>query len=79
MDRDTNNYVDMIAIMRAALDFYGCVPLILRAVGDGQSVLMMSYLKRWFPGLYKHLLISNGHWHSNGHFMLQVGRLITRG
>ena len=46
MDRDTNNYVDMVYIMRAALDFYGFVPLVLRAIGDGQSVLMLSYLKR---------------------------------
>lgn len=72
MDRDTNNYADMIFIIRTALEFYGFIPLILRCVGDGQSVLMLSYLKRFFPRIYKHVLISNGHWHSYGHFMLQV-------
>ena len=78
MDRDTNKYVDMVFILRTALEFYGFVPLILRAVGDGQSVLMLSYLKRFFPRLYKHVLIGNGHWHSQGHFMLQGFSLFYR-
>ena len=26
--------------------------------------------RRW-PDVYKHVLITNGHWHSHGHFMLQ--------
>ena len=37
----------------------------------GQSCITGSYLKRYWPDNYKHILITNGHFHSHGHFMLQ--------
>ena len=72
---DTNNVPDMLRIVRHARDHYGRTPLVLRMTGDGQSVITLSWLKRRWPEMYKHVLITNGHWHSHGHFMLQGVKL----
>ena len=45
--------------------------IIEASVGDGQSVLLMSYLKRHWPEVYKYLLVLNGGFHSSGHFQIQ--------
>ena len=39
------------------------------------QVITLSWLKKRWPEIYKHVLITNGHWHSHGHFMLQGVRL----
>lgn len=39
--------------------------------GDGQSVMLLSYLKRHWPEIYKQILILNGGFHSSGHFQIQ--------
>ena len=59
MECNTNSYFDMVRILRHAVQFYGAIPLVLRIIGDGQSVLMASYLKRHYPESYKHVLITN--------------------
>ena len=41
------------------------------SIGDGQSVLLTSYLKRHWPELYKQVIDLNGGWHSSGHFQIQ--------
>ena len=51
--------------------FYGAIPLVMRVIGDGQTCLTGSYVKRRWPDMYKHVLICNGNWHSSGHFQLQ--------
>ena len=75
MDCNTNSYRDIARILRHLLDHYGHIPLVLRITGDGQTVQFLSYVKRRYPDLFKHILITNGHWHSSGHFMLQGVRL----
>ena len=76
MKCDTNNTTDMIRIVRHAREHYdGRTPLVLRMTGDGQSIITLSWLKRRWPDMYKHVLITNGHWHSHGHFMLQGVKL----
>jgi len=47
------------------------VGVVNAATGDGQSVLLMSYLKRHWPEQYKSLLVLNGGFHSSGHFQIQ--------
>ena len=71
MDCNTNSYRDISKIVRHLQNQYGHIPLILRITGDGQTAQFLSYLKRRYPDLFKHVLVSNGNWHSNGHFMLQ--------
>ena len=75
MHVDTNNAPDMVRIVKHAKDHYGRRPLVLRMTGDGQSCITLSWLKRRFPEQYKNVLITNGHFHSHGHFMLQGVRL----
>ena len=76
MKCDTNNPSDMVRIVRHAREHYdGRTPLILRMTGDGQSIITLSWLKRRWPDMYKHVLITNGQWHSHGHFMLQAVKL----
>ena len=71
LDCNTNSYRDISRIVRHMHNHYGLIPLILRITGDGQTIQFLGYLKRRYPDLFKHVLISNGNWHSNGHFMLQ--------
>ena len=75
MGVDTNNAPDMVRIVRHAKEHYGRSPLVLRMTGDGQSCITLSWLKRRWPELYKNVLITNGHFHSHAHFMLQGVRL----
>ena len=44
-------------------------PEVLMCMGDGQSVLLLSYLKRRFPERYRHVLICCGNFHAFGHFL----------
>ena len=75
MHCDTNKIPDLVRIVSHAKQHYGRSPLVLRMTGDGQSVLTLSWLKRRWPEIYKNVLITNGHWHSHGHFMLQGVKL----
>ena len=75
MDCNTNSYRDLSRIVRHLLDHYGHIPLIMRITGDGQTAQFLCYLKRRYPHLYKNVLVTCGHWHSNGHFMLQGVKL----
>ena len=47
-------------IVEWAEDYVGGVPLVLKLLGDGQSVLRLRDLKRLFPHMYKHVLVTNG-------------------
>ena len=40
-----------------------------RAGGDGQLVLLLSYLKKRFPERYKNVLIDGGDFHAFAHMM----------
>ena len=40
-------------------------------LGDGQSALLLSYLKRRWPDIYKEVLILCGGFHGSGHFQIQ--------
>ena len=71
MNCDTAKITDLVRIFEHFHRIYGCIPLVLRVTGDGQSVKVASLLKRYWPDLYKHVLITNGHWHSSAHFLIQ--------
>ena len=43
--------------------------IILALISDGQSMLLLLYLKRRFPERYRHILILCGNFHAFGHFM----------
>ena len=75
MNCDTNTVPDMVRIVNHVREYYGRTPLVQRMTGDGQSVITLSWLKRRWPEMYKHVLITNGQWHSHGHFMLQAVKL----
>ena len=73
MKTDTAKLSDLVKIIDHMVKCNGGVtPLVLRILGDGQSCLTASYIKRHWPELYKFVLITNGHFHSAGHFQLQV-------
>lgn len=59
-------------IVEWAEDYVGGVPLVLKLLGDGQSVLRLRDLKRLFPHMYKHVLVTNGPFHSAAHFSFSV-------
>jgi hypothetical protein len=64
MRTDTAKLEDGVKILNHYVKWRGRKALIQVAIGDGQSVLMLSYLKRHWPDTYKHVLIMNGHFHS---------------
>ena len=68
-DVNTQSYVDMISIIAWCVTFLKVTPIILHLIGDGQSVLRLRDLKRLHPHRYKHVVIGNGHFHSNAHSM----------
>lgn len=65
---NTASYVDMMRIIGWMHAYIGGIPLVLHVIGDGQSVLRMRDLKRLRPRWYRHVLVSNGHFHSSVHF-----------
>lgn len=72
---DTKSYIDMMRIIAWMESYVGGEPLVLHVIGDGQSLLRMRDLKRLFPDSFKHVLISNGHFHSSAHFQFAVCRM----
>lgn len=64
MDTDTSAISDGVKIIAHYKDFKRGQRLVSVFIGDGQTCLTLSYLKRRWPNLYKHILIMNGHFHS---------------
>lgn len=73
-DCSTQSYQDGYKLMHAAHEAVGH-PSVLRLGGDGQLVLLLSYLKRKFPQQYKHVLIDSGDFHAYAHFMFALNEL----
>ena len=61
---DTAALVDGVKIVTHVVTWKGRRARIMAMLGDGQSCLTMSYLKRHWPETYQAVLILNGHWHS---------------
>ena len=70
----TQSYEHGFKILSLAGRTFGQVP-ILRAGGDGQLVLLYSYLKRRFPERCKHILIDSGDLHAFAHFIFALNEL----
>lgn len=73
-DCSTQSYQDGYKIIHAAHAAVG-QPAVLRLGGDGQLVLLLSYLKRKFPQQYKHVLIDSGDFHAYAHFLFGLNEL----
>lgn len=73
-DCSTQSYQDAYKIMHAAHMSVGR-PAVLRLGGDGQLVLLLSYLKRKFPQQYRHILIDSGDFHAYAHLMFGLNEL----
>ena len=70
----TQSYGDGFKIIRKVHRAIGKRPVI-RLGGDGQLVLLLSYLKRRFPEAHKHILIDSGDFHAFAHFMFALNEL----
>ena len=70
----TQSYDDGFKIIRKVHRAMGMRPVI-RLGGDGQLVLLLSYLKRRFPQAHKHILIDSGDFHAFAHFMFALNEL----
>lgn len=70
MGCDTNKISDGVKIYGNYTRYKKVPKIVTIGLGDGQTVLTFSYLKRRWPETYKALLIFNGHWHSSGHHQL---------
>jgi len=71
---DTKSYVDGFRALDHLLTHVG--PTLVRRVGgDGQWVLLGSYLKRRFPHKFKNVLLDSGDFHTFAHFMFALNEL----
>ena len=68
---DTKSYMDGFKIDAHLLAEVGRT-LVRRVGGDGQLVLLLSYLKARFPEKFKNVLIDSGDFHAFAHFMFAL-------
>ena len=73
----TQSYEDGYKILGSNHVDIGTFP-VERVGGDGQLVLLLSYLKRKFPDRYKNVLIDSGDFHMFAHLMFALHELWWR-
>ena len=74
---DTKSYMDGFKANDHLLKHVG--PTLVRRVGgDGQWVLLLSYLKARFPDRFKNVLIDSGDFHAFAHFMFALIELFWK-
>ena len=74
---DTKSYMDGFKMLDHLVAHVG-VTLVRRVGGDGQLVLLLSYLKRKFPERFKNILIDSGDFHAFAHFMFALIELFWK-
>ena len=74
---DTKSYMDGFRMWDHVITHMGPA-LVRRFGGDGQLVLLGSYLKRTFPERFKSMLIDSGDFHAFAHFMFALIELFWK-